>query len=71
MTLTATAEDILTQLRSNNTKLGDVRKIANEIKKDHDLAMQLWAAGELLPRLLAILIMDKKHLSQEFIDRLD
>jgi 3-methyladenine DNA glycosylase AlkD len=71
MILTATAEDILTQLKNKNTKLGDVRKIANEIKKDHDLAMELWATDELLPRMLAILIMDKKHITQEFIDRLD
>lgn len=45
--------------------------MATDIKKDHDLAMELWATGRYLPRQLAILIMDKKLLSQEFIDKLD
>ena len=71
MIATATTSDILTHLKDPNTKLGDLRKIANEIKKDHGLAMELWASGGLMPRLLAILIMDKKQLSQEFINRLD
>ena len=33
--------------------------------------MDLWSTSQFLPRLLAILIMDKKLLSQEFIDKLD
>lgn len=53
------------------TKLGDLRKVAKEIKKDHDLAIELWSTGEFLPRQLAILIMDKKLLTQETIDQLD
>lgn len=53
------AENILQQIDSN-TKLGELRKIAKEIKKDHELAMELWSTGEFLPRLLAILIMNKK-----------
>jgi len=53
------------------TKLGDLRIIAKGIKKDHELAMELWSSGEYLPRQLAILIMDKKLLSRELIDRLD
>jgi len=64
------AQNILAQINPQ-TKLGDLRKIAKEIKKDHQLAMELWSAGEFLPRQLAILIMDKKLLSQEAIDRLD
>ena len=64
------AQNILGQINSK-TMLGDLRKIAKEIKKDHQLAMELWSAGEFLPRQLAILIMDKKLLSQEAIDRLD
>ena len=65
------AEKILTQIRSKSTKLGDLKKIAKEIKKDHQLAMELWATGEHLPRQLGILIMDPKLLSQELIDKLD
>ncbi|QFT89672.1 DNA alkylation repair enzyme [Bacillus sp. THAF10] len=64
------AENILTQINSE-TKLGDLRKIAKEIKKDHELAMELWASGEFLPKQLAILIMDKKLLSQDVLNKLD
>lgn len=70
MELSSKAENILHQI-DDKTKLGDLRKIANDIKKDHDLAMELWATGKYLARQLAILIMDKKHLSQAFIDKLD
>lgn len=64
------AENILAQLNSQ-TKLGDLRKIAKEIKKDHELALALWLSAQFLPRLLAILIMDNKLLSQELINELD
>lgn len=63
------AENILSQIDSK-TKLGDLRKIAKDIKKDHELAMELWSTEEYLPRLLATLIMDKKMLSQEVLDGL-
>lgn len=53
-----------------DTKLGDLRNIAKEIKKDHGLAMELWSTGEYIPRQLAILIMDPKLLTQDVIDRL-
>lgn len=61
---------ILQQINSN-TKLGDLRAMAKEIKKDHVLAMELWASGAFLPRQLAILIMDSKALSQAELDKLD
>jgi len=64
------AENILPQINSK-TKLGDLREIAKDIKKDHELAMELWLTEEYLPRLLAILIMDKKLLSQEVLNKLD
>ncbi|WP_096272077.1 DNA alkylation repair protein [Paucisalibacillus globulus] len=64
------AEDILAQINSN-TKLGDLRKIAKDIKKDHELAIELWSSGEYLPRLLAILIMDKKLLTSDVLNELD
>ncbi|MBC1795410.1 DNA alkylation repair protein [Listeria booriae] len=65
-----TAENILTQINSE-TKLGDLRKIAKEIKQNHELAMELWSTEEFLPRLLAILIMDKKLLTQDVLNELD
>ncbi|MEP0365765.1 MAG: DNA alkylation repair protein [Cyclobacteriaceae bacterium] len=56
---------------NENTKLGELRKIAKEIKVDHELSLELWSTGKFLLRQLAILIMDKKQLSQESIDQLD
>lgn len=70
MKLSRQAENILVSLSGENVKLGDVRKIAKEIKKDHDLASELWSSGQFLPRQLAILIMDKKLITEEVIDRL-
>ena len=64
------AENVLFLINSQ-TKLGDLRKIAKDIKKDHELAMELWSTEAYLPRLLAILIMDKKLLSQEVLNKLD
>jgi 3-methyladenine DNA glycosylase AlkD len=63
MKLTSKAKDIYAQIDQENTKLGDLRKIAKNIKKDHELAMGLWSTSQFSPRLLAILIMDKKLLS--------
>ena len=71
MTLSSKAQDIYTQVAKENTKLGDLRKIAKEIKRDHELAMELWSSGNFFARQLAVLIMDKKQLSQEVIDQLD
>lgn len=70
MNLTTKAQKIHSQVSTGSTKLGDLRKIAKEVKKDHDLALELWSTGEFLSRQLAILIMDKKLLSQDFIDQL-
>lgn len=64
------AKDILNRI-TGETKLGDLRKIAKEIKKDHELAIELWSTRAYLPALLATLIMDKKLLSQEAPDDLD
>ncbi|RNC86421.1 MAG: DNA alkylation repair protein [Winogradskyella sp.] len=64
------ADAIFSQI-NQDTKLGDLRKIAKDIKKDHNLAMELWSTGHFLPRQLAILIMDKKLLNQDVINQLD
>jgi 3-methyladenine DNA glycosylase AlkD len=71
MELSTKAKNIMSQISDRNTKLGDLRKIAGAIKKDHELAMELWSTGQFLARQVAILIMDKKRLSQEIIDNLD
>lgn len=70
MKLSSKAENILGEINSN-TKLGDLRKIAKDIKKDHELALELWSTGRFLPRQLAILIMDNKRISQELTNELD
>ena len=70
MKVTSKAENILGQINSK-TKLGDLRKIGKDIKKDHELAMELWSTRKFLPRQLAILIMDNKLLSQDLINKLD
>ncbi|MEL6925597.1 MAG: DNA alkylation repair protein, partial [Bacteroidota bacterium] len=70
MSLSSKATEIYTQIKQD-TKLGDLRKMARQIKKDHALAMELWSTAEFMPRQLAILIMDKKLLSQEVVDQLD
>jgi len=64
------AESILSQINSK-TKLGDLRKIAKDIKRDHELAMEIWSTEAFLPRLLAILIMDKNLLSRDVLNKLD
>ncbi len=70
MKLSPKAKEICTQI-NENTKLGDLRKMAKEIKKDHQLAVELWSTENFATRQLAILIMDKKHLTQDYIDQLD
>lgn len=70
MKLSTTAENILTQITGKNTKLGDLRTLAKDIKKDHQLAMELWSSAHYFARQLAILIMDKKLLTEEVIDNL-
>ena len=70
MVLSSKAKAIVAQI-DENTKLGDLRKMAKAIKKDHELALELWSTGAFLPRQLAILIMDKKLLNQALIDQLN
>ena len=64
------ATNLLAQLTNDTVKLGDIRTHAKEIGKDHDLAMELWSTGGFHPRLLATLIIDKKLLTEQVIDRL-
>ncbi|RZK39314.1 MAG: DNA alkylation repair protein [Pedobacter sp.] len=70
MNISSKAKEILERITKETTKLGDLRTIAKEIKKDHGLAMELWSEGGFLPRQSAILIMDKKMLSEDVIDKL-
>jgi len=51
-------------------KLGDVRKLADEIGGDHAFALALWQTGNLDARLLAILLMKPEQSSVDDMDRL-
>lgn len=70
MALSDKAENILKQISEKKTKLGDLRTIAKEIKKDHQLAIELWSTKQFFAQQLAILIMDKKLLTEDVIDNL-
>src|SRR5688500_7307595 len=70
MALSAGAKRLVDEITKGNVKLGDLKKRGAEIKKDHDLAMELWSTGEHYPRLLATLIFDKKLLEENVIDEL-
>lgn len=48
-------------------KLGEIKKRGKEIKKDHDLATELWSTGDFHARLLSTLIFDKKLLTERYI----
>lgn len=69
MALSARATSLVAEI-GENPKLGDLKKRGAEIKKDHELAMELWSTGEFYPRLLATLIFDKKLLSDEVLNEL-
>lgn len=58
MELSTQAKTIVSQITGTATKLGDLRKIARDMKRDHKLALEL-------------LLMDKKELSESLIDCLD
>ena len=45
MKLSSKAKSIFNQISSQNTKLGSLRTLARDIKKDHTLALELWSTG--------------------------
>ena len=49
-------------------RLGDIRKLAKQIKSNHALAMELWATENIDARMLAILLLKPKQLSSEELD---
>lgn len=70
MKLSTNAQKVYKKIAKEDAKMGDLKKLAKQIKKDHDLAMELWSTKEYLPRLFSALIMDNKLLTQEVIERL-
>lgn len=65
--LSKKAKDIIEQTKGLS-KLGDLRKIAKEIKVDHELGLELWSSGEYMPMMLSLLIMDKKVLDNQKVN---
>lgn len=70
MTLSARARELVTEITEGNVKLGDLKKRGAEIRKDHELARELWSTGGYYPRLLATLLFDKKLLTVEVAEQL-
>lgn len=69
MTLSNSAKSILGRI-DQQTKLGDLRILAKEIGKNQALAIELWSADKLLPRLLSILIIDTRLLDLTLVESL-
>lgn len=51
-------------------KLGDLRTIAKELKTNHELALLLWATGNVEAQLLATLIIKPKALTADQLDEM-
>lgn len=51
-------------------KMGDLRKLAKRIKKDHAMAMALWKTKNVDARLVAILTLDVEALTSKQLDRM-
>ena len=49
---------------------GDVRKLANKIKTNHELALSLWKTGNIDAQFLATLLINVKLLSAEELERM-
>jgi 3-methyladenine DNA glycosylase AlkD len=49
---------------------GDVRKLANKIKTNHELAMALWKTGNIDAQFLATLLINVKLLSADEMERI-
>lgn len=50
--------------------MADLRKLSKNIKKDNDLARELWISGYHEAMLLSVLIMDKKSVTLEYIEEI-
>ena len=70
MALSAKAKKLVSEFTGGEPKLGDIKRHGKEIKKDHDLAMELWSTTDFRLRLLSTLIFDKKLLTESVINDL-
>ncbi len=51
-------------------RIGDIRKLAAEIKGNRELAIALWGTGSIDARLLAALLIKPKDLSGDELERM-
>ena len=51
-------------------KMGDIRNVANKIKTDHELGLELWKTGIIEARLVACLIIKPKNLTKIQLDEM-
>ena len=65
MALSPKAQEVIAKLETESPKMGDIKKLAKSIKKNPELAWELWGTGEYVPRLLAALIFDPKKLTED------
>ncbi len=56
--------------RQYGVRLGDIRKVAKEIKHDPDLAAELWKTDNVDARLLSILIVKPKDVPADDLDQM-
>lgn len=49
---------------------GDIRKLAKNIKANHELGLELWKTGNIDAQFLAILLIKPKNLSSEELDEM-
>lgn len=69
MALSEKAEALLSEV-TESSAMGALKKKAKEIKRDHELALELWSTGLTHAQLLAALIFDTKSLDLELIESL-
>lgn len=65
---TSKGKEILKSLDADSIPMGKLKSLAKSIKQDQDLAMELWASEKYYPRLVAVLILDKKTLTLPIIE---
>lgn len=69
MALSTQAKKIAAEF-ADGPKFGDIKKRGKEIKRDHELAVELWSTGDYYCRLLSTLIFDTKLLTEDVIGEL-
>ncbi len=69
-TLSTLAQEVLARIDREPLRMGEIKKVFKDVKKNHALAEELWATGLFPARMLAALCMDKNKLTQEVIEQL-